>query len=281
MKYIKEHKCIIFSHQRMDDIIDNKQNNNNTQPYCRMQAYGATLAGKNAKDLSYAFGSLLDSKRGSQSTKPTHTVSTHALNRPITITNTQTDTDTDTLTFNNINQFDIVSTPPIERVSSKEYIPATAAASPSIAVHFRVLLHILDMATDFGVIVYFYNIQGLRGFTALSLLSVFAYRTISGFAISQALSWTFGIYQFLDIFLYKELYEIYTNKRIRSTIYSRWVSRMRITLQSTPQTIIQTVWILKMLKYHNLVVVSIIISISSILIRIMRDTKWQFHIDNP
>ena len=103
-------------------------------------------------------------------------------------------------------------------------------------IYSPIILHVWDTATDFGVIIDWLRVAQIQGFwttdvtslyyAALAILSMIMYRIISGIAVWKTLGWKSGIAQFMDILVYREVYEAYVDEKIRPTIHFRWIRRM-------------------------------------------------------
>ena len=103
-------------------------------------------------------------------------------------------------------------------------------------IYSPIILHIWDTATDGGVIYDWLKVAEVHGFwtedvtslyyAVMAIVSILLYRFVSGIAVWRTLGWKSGIAQFLDVMVYREVYEAYVDEKLRPTVQFRWIRRM-------------------------------------------------------
>eukprot|EP01083_Nonionella_stella_P027719 76344_1 len=282
-------------------MVNQRPSQKEMSPKMKFRRFGSELNGQNVEDLNIDFSSWMKSIHSTRSSgMMTHTmfpssfrtyrstISSYTTHRnphphhatditpfhafvPSSGVNLYDDT------VNDIDEFPInirmANLSDVDSVNSSLHIPEPSQEQENkddgdvdsfCTLHVLLLFHIVATATDVGVIVNWYQMEGMRLFTVLSILSVLAYRCVSSVAVAKAVDVNLGILQFFDVLIYKQLYDVQCN------VYFHWIRRMESTLESFMQIVIQLTWILNMERdgYYVLVIVSICASVCSVLLSI-------------
>ena len=81
-----------------------------------------------------------------------------------------------------------------------------------------------------------------------SIISIFLYRSITGLISGRRFGYLAGILQFLDVFIFYQIYCQWINyrKNLRRNLYQcRWLRQMEFIFQSGPQAVIQLMYLLR------------------------------------
>lgn len=82
-------------------------------------------------------------------------------------------------------------------------------------------------------------------YAAASVFFMLFYRIISGIMYKKTYGTRSGIAQFCDVMLFREVYEAHKSHLKKPTVGLRWIRRMEAVFESTPQTLLQLVFLLK------------------------------------
>eukprot|EP01083_Nonionella_stella_P223467 796392_1 len=154
--------------------------------------------------------------------------------------------------------------------------------------YIPIVAHIFDQITDVSVAVQFHDLattkyhddyavcNGLNMWYLfiLTVLSMIIYRVISCYLIySQTKSITRLISQFLDLELFRALHINYIIESNTPCDPQRWITALEAALESTPQTLIQLIYLVKTNSYDPLVMISFLSSLWNIIAKLMSDDK--------
>ena len=154
------------------------------------------------------------------------------------------------------------------------------------------IAHLFDQATDISVAIQFYelgttksadNWSACNGLNIwylfiLTIMSLIIYRVITGYLIYNYTnkSWTRLISQILDVELLRSLYINYLCGKSEPCDPQRWITAMEAVLESTPQSLIQLVYLVKTGAFNAnniLFLVSLLSSLWSIISKLISDDK--------
>eukprot|EP01084_Bolivina_argentea_P278895 476673_1 len=150
--------------------------------------------------------------------------------------------------------------------------------------------HLFDQITDFAIAIQFYilaqqtytnNWEVCNGLNIwylfiLTTLSMAVYRVVSSYLLYHATkSLERATLQMLDLELFRTLYINYICNKIEPCDPQRWLTALEAALESSPQTLIQLIYLVKAGTFNGnyLVVVSLVSSFWSIISKLVSDDK--------
>eukprot|EP01083_Nonionella_stella_P224632 799474_1 len=159
--------------------------------------------------------------------------------------------------------------------------------------YIPIITHLLDQVTDFAVVIEFGQLAQLQqapnktsrpdcgglNMSILFGLSIFVllfYRAISSLLIFQSTKslWRM-LLQFLDLELFRALYVNYLCDKNEPCSPQRWITSLEATFESTPQALIQTIFLVKVGSSSDsfVVVFSVVMSLCTIISKIVSDDR--------
>eukprot|EP01084_Bolivina_argentea_P055346 101480_1 len=158
------------------------------------------------------------------------------------------------------------------------------------SMYLAILVHLFDTSTDIGVIFDWYelskdekenNIEGIdmKGLFWAGVCTLFFYRIISSIIIyNMTHSIKKTIFQFFDVELFETILINFKLKRTNPCDPQIFIQKMEGVLESTPQSILQLIFIWKIQKEPNyLVIISLIFSLISLSSRFSADDTKLFN----
>eukprot|EP01083_Nonionella_stella_P215162 774642_1 len=145
--------------------------------------------------------------------------------------------------------------------------------------------HLFDQITDIAVAIQFYQLAqsdadcndlNIWSLFILTVLSMVVYRAISSFLIyKNTQSLRRAILQILDLELFEALYINYICNKTEPSDPQRWITLLEAALESSPQTVIQLVFLIKTGSPNSsfLITISLLSSFWSIISKVMSDDK--------
>eukprot|EP01084_Bolivina_argentea_P039603 73185_1 len=158
--------------------------------------------------------------------------------------------------------------------------------------YIPILAHIFDQVTDITVAIQFYELATRNGQSdnqwlkcnglniwylfILTILSMTIYRLISSFLIFK-ITKSFGRFlsQMADVELLRALYVNYLCDSIEPCDPQRYITTLEATLESSPQTLIQLIYLVKTGSFTSsyVVVISFVSSLLCIVFKLISDDK--------
>eukprot|EP01083_Nonionella_stella_P249698 863121_1 len=157
--------------------------------------------------------------------------------------------------------------------------------------YIPLLTHLFDQVTDISVAIQFWDLAETKSandweacnglnmwyLAILTILSMAIYRLISSYLIYKATKGSLGrfILQMLDCELFRALYINYLCDNTEPCSPQRWITALEAALESTPQALIQMIYLIKTNTFTEswLVVVSLVSSLWSITSKLVSDDK--------
>eukprot|EP01083_Nonionella_stella_P297353 1009844_1 len=145
--------------------------------------------------------------------------------------------------------------------------------------------HLFDQITDVAVAIQFYylaqtnadcNELNIWSLFILTVLSMVVYRTISSFLIyKNTQSIRRAVFQMIDLQLFEALYINYICDKTEPSDPQRWITLLESALESSPQTVVQLVFLLKTgaSDTNFLITLSLLSSFWTIISKIVSDDK--------
>ena len=151
-------------------------------------------------------------------------------------------------------------------------------------IYGTVLVYAFDIVTDINVMILWFNrgfgsgkdnIEGVQQLAVLSCIIIGLYKIISAYSVFDSISkhlsvckrLQYGVLQFLDVYLFFEVFQsIQIGKKTQKL---RWINSMEAALESAPQIILQTVYLLlyedvESVSTNSLVTLGLCFSISKL-----------------
>ena len=86
-----------------------------------------------------------------------------------------------------------------------------------------------------------------------------------------------GILQLLDVLVYREVYESFHDSELNTTVHLRWIRRMEATFVSSPEALLQSVFLVQSNRRGSgFIISSLVLSVYSIASSITKDDEWKF-----
>eukprot|EP01084_Bolivina_argentea_P278896 476674_1 len=157
--------------------------------------------------------------------------------------------------------------------------------------YIPIIAHIFDQITDVSVAIQFYllardksddgewtDCNGLNIYYLfiLTVLSMTIYRLFSSYLIyKETKSWIRFISQMLDMELLRTLYINYLCNKLSPCDPQRWITTIEATLESSPQALIQLIYLVKTDTFTSspLVLISFLSSLLCIVSKLVSDDK--------
>eukprot|EP01083_Nonionella_stella_P304890 1061489_1 len=157
--------------------------------------------------------------------------------------------------------------------------------------YIPLLTHLFDQVTDISVAIQFWDLAETKStndweacnglniwyLAILTILSMAIYRLLSSYLIYKATKGSLGrfILQMLDCELFRALYINYLCDNTEPCSPQRWITALEAALESTPQALIQMIYLIKTNTFTSswLVVVSLVSSLWSITSKLVSDDK--------
>eukprot|EP01083_Nonionella_stella_P208417 756362_1 len=153
--------------------------------------------------------------------------------------------------------------------------------------YIPIITHLLDQVTDFAVVIQFRELAmaktsndcgGLNMWDlfGLSIFVLLFYRIISSFLIFQSTkSLQRMMLQFVDLELFRALYVNYLCDKNEPCSPQRWITSLEATFESTPQALIQTIFLVKAGSVGDsyIVIFSVVMSLWTIISKIVSDDR--------
>eukprot|EP01083_Nonionella_stella_P141912 438103_1 len=152
--------------------------------------------------------------------------------------------------------------------------------------YIPIITHLLDQVTDFAVVIQFGELANktsadcgdlnMRYLFGLSIFVLLFYRVISSWLIFQSTkSLQRMLLQFLDLELFRALYVNYLCDKNEPCSPQRWITSLEATFESTPQALIQTIFLVKVGSSSDsfVVVFSVVMSLCTIISKIVSDDR--------
>eukprot|EP01083_Nonionella_stella_P080552 221420_1 len=150
--------------------------------------------------------------------------------------------------------------------------------------------HIFDQVTDIAVAIQFKQLAerkagqwddcnglNINYLFTLTVLSMVSYRLISSFSIgTYTASWTYATLQLLDLQIFKALHVNYICDKREPSEPQRWIQTLEAVFESSPQALIQLIFLIKTgsgATDNVLIVISLISSFWSIAAKFVADDK--------
>eukprot|EP01084_Bolivina_argentea_P045866 84417_1 len=157
--------------------------------------------------------------------------------------------------------------------------------------YIPIITHLFDQITDVSVAMQFYELSitkssnnyeqcgGLNMWYLfiLTILSMIIYRLMSSYLIYKFTNKSLQhfIFQLFDIELFRALYINYLCNKLEPCDPQRWITAMEASLESTPQSVIQMIYLVKTNTFNSsyLVLISLLSSLWSIISKLVSDDK--------
>eukprot|EP01084_Bolivina_argentea_P130828 230971_1 len=152
-----------------------------------------------------------------------------------------------------------------------------------------IVVHVFDQITDISVAIQFYilaqqqqiHTQSCGGLNmwylfTLTVISILVYRFISSYLIYQATGSIQRFFsQLLDVELFRALHVNYLCNNVEPCDPQRWITTLEASLESSPQALIQIIYLVKTDTFNSsyLVVISVIFSLWSIVSKLISEDK--------
>eukprot|EP01083_Nonionella_stella_P273320 927085_1 len=158
--------------------------------------------------------------------------------------------------------------------------------------YIPIIAHLFDQITDIAVTIQFYELSqtksanewdacnglNMQYLFILTVLSLIVYRVVTGYLIFIYTnhSCTRFCSQILDIELFRALFVNYLCKKTEPCDPQRWITAMEAVLESTPQALIQMIYLAKTDAFdisNTLIIISLASSLWSIISKVIADDK--------
>eukprot|EP01083_Nonionella_stella_P273319 927084_1 len=158
--------------------------------------------------------------------------------------------------------------------------------------YIPIIAHLFDQITDIAVTIQFYELSqtksankwaacnglNMQYLFILTVLSLIVYRVVTGYLIFIYTnhSCTRFCSQILDIELFRALFVNYICKKTEPCDPQRWITAMEAVLESTPQALIQMIYLVKTDAFdisNMLIIISLASSLWSIISKVIADDK--------
>ena len=151
--------------------------------------------------------------------------------------------------------------------------------------YLPILTHLFDQVTDISVAAQFLDLALTKQCGELNMWYLFiitigsmvVYRVISAFLIYQSSNRSLQrfLLQLADLELFRALYVNYLCDKVEPCDPQRWITAMEASLESTPQALVQMIYLVKTDTFTSswLVTVSLLSSIWSIISKLVSDDK--------
>eukprot|EP01084_Bolivina_argentea_P281213 481109_1 len=148
-----------------------------------------------------------------------------------------------------------------------------------------VITHLFDQITDIAVVIKFGELASsgvecgglnMKYLFSASIFVLLFYRTISSFLIFRTTGlWKKFVLQFFDFELFRALHINYLCDKNEPCSPQRWITALEASFESTPQALIQTIYLLKTQSFTSspIILVSLIASLWTIISKIASDDK--------
>ena len=124
------------------------------------------------------------------------------------------------------------------------------------SLYGSIIVYISDYITDINILVLWSidainqnnGIPPANGLNMILMailcgLALLMYKIVSAIAVWRATTWYYGVLQFFDLYIFKEIYQ--SHLKGKKTDRLRWISNLEAILESAPQILLQLVYLMQ------------------------------------